>query len=442
MADDGTVRVRIPYQPRGAFSALHQRVTRWAAIVAHRRAGKTVACVNDLINRGGQNMRPHPPPRYGYLAPTYAQAKDVAWAYLKHYTAPIPGMEIREVDLQVTFPWGPSIRLYGADNYDRMRGLYFDGVVVDEPADIDPRAWPEVVRPALADHQGWAVFIGTPKGRNHFWELVTRAEKDADWTVIRLPASKTGILPQSELDDARRSMTEDQYAQEFECSFEAAIAGAYYARELDRANKEGRLCSVPVDRYAPVFTAWDLGYTDSTAIWFGQLVGQEIHWIDYYEASSAGFDHYADILKQRLASWGAGARYSEHYFPHDIAAHMLGMDRSRVETLRSLGIEPEIGRPHAVDDGINAVRRLFDKMWFDEAKCERGLNALRQYRREFVPKIGEFKLKPLHDWTSHGADAMRTFAAGWSQSPLRNEPIDRHRRAYYGKHSTQSWRVA
>ena len=405
MADgSGYAEVAIPYFPRPDFRPFHDRRQRWSAIVAHRRAGKTVACINELIKAASQNERQHPPPRYGYLAPTYVQAKDVAWAYLKHYVRPIPGIDVREVDLQVTLPNGAMIRLYGADNYDRMRGLYFDGVVIDEPADIDPRAWPEVIRPALADYRGWAVFIGTPKGRNHFFELVNAGEKDPEWLVLRLPASKTSILGADELADARRTMSPEQYEQEFECSFEAAIAGAYYGKQMAAAETEKRITGVPYEPTARVWTAWDLGIRDSMAIWFAQVVGREIHLIDYYEMTGADLGHYVNELAKRPYVYGG------HIVPHDAQAKELGTGKSRLEVLESLGLKCTVATNHRVEDGINAVRVMLPRCWFDKTKCERGIDALRMYRAEYDDKLRALRPRPVHDWASHAADAFRYLA--------------------------------
>ena len=184
--------------------------------------------------------------RYLYIAPTYAQAKDAAWTYVKRFTADIPGVEQRESDLMVLFPNGARVRLYGAENYDRMRGTYADGIVLDEYGDIDPRAWPEVLRPSLADRNGWATFIGTPKGRNDFWSIHKEARDNPDWFSLVLRASASGLLPQHELDDMRRTLTADQYDQELECSFDAAIRGAIYRSELAAMDIDGRICAVPV----------------------------------------------------------------------------------------------------------------------------------------------------------------------------------------------------
>lgn len=434
--------ITIPYEPRGEFVGYHDRTERWACIVAHRRAGKTVACINDAIKRIIEC--PLPNPRIAYIAPFYAQAKDIAWAYLCEYTAPIPGVARNESELRVDFPHGGRIRLYGADNYDRMRGIYLDGAILDEPAQIDPRAWSEVIRPALSDRGGWATFIGTPKGHNEFYDIWERARTEGDWYALMLRASETGLLPDTELADARKTMSEDEYQQEYECSFDAAIKGAYYATELARARSEGRITRVPIDRYVPIMTSWDLGYTDSSAIWSFQAVGNEVHVVDYYEADSKPLSHYADVLRDNQREWGEGIRFGDHYFPHDVQAHELTVGRSRVQTLRDLGIEPIVVPQHNVNDGINSVRRLFDRFWFDAERCHRGLEALALYRREFDEKTKMFKDRPLHDWASHGADALRCFAAGWYGNSARPQDyvVDRHRRRLYGSKSSGSWKSA
>lgn len=423
----------IPYEPRGEFVGYHDRTERWSCIVAHRRAGKTVACINDAIRKCIECDKPNP--RIAYLAPFYAQAKDIAWTYLKHFCAPIPGVEMNETELRVDLPTGGRIRLYGADNYDRLRGIYLDGVILDEPAQMDPRAWSEVIRPALSDRNGWATFIGTPKGHNTFYDIWERAKSEKDWYALMLRASETGLLPETELADARKTMGEDEYQQEYECSFEAAVKGAYYATEMSRARAEGRIGKVPFDRYLPVLTSWDLGFTDSSAVWFLQPSGNEVHVIAYYEADSKPLSHYADVLREKQREWGEAARYGEHYFPHDVQAHELTVGRSRVQTLRDLGLEPVVVPQHNVNDGINAVRRLFDRFWFDEANCRRGLEALALYRREFDEKTKMFRDRPLHDWASHGADALRCFASGWYGNDARPKDyaVDRHRRRMYGK---------
>ncbi len=408
-----TERVVIPYVPREIFKPFHSTLKRFAVIVAHRRAGKTVACVNRLIKSA--ITCPRREARVAYVAPHFNQAKDVAWNYVRRYALAIPGAEANEAELRVDLPNGARVRLYGADNYDRLRGGYLDDVVLDEYADIDPRAWSEVIRPALSDRGGRAVFIGTPKGRNAFYELChgtpdgswIGAERHDDWFFSVLRASETGVLSAEELASARESMTEDQYAQEYECSFEAAVIGAFFGKEMDRAVKDGRIGVVPWEPNLPVVTAWDLGRADSTAIWFAQTRGREVRLIDYYEASGAGLDHYAKVLREKPYAYATHA-----LLPHDAAVHELSNNTSRLATLRSLGINGRVLPRHSLHDGINAARLLIARCWFDRLKCNRGIEALRLYRREFDDKRKAFNETPVHDWTSHPADAFRYLAAG------------------------------
>lgn len=391
------------YEARPQFVPFHTRRQRWAVVVAHRRAGKTVACILDLIDAALRCDKADA--RFAYIAPFYAQAKDVAWNYLKRFTAPIPGVQYHEAELRCTLPGNRTIRLYGADNYDRLRGVYFDGVVLDEHADMDPRAWPEVIRPALSDRKGWAVFIGTPKGHNAFYDVYRTACNDNDWLALILRASETGLVDESELEDARRSMTEEQYKQEYECDFEAAIVGAFYGKDITQARDQGRISRVAVERGVPVDVSWDLGVRDATALWFWQRVGREIRAVDYYESAGVGLDHYAKIMRER------DYLYGEQVVPHDIEQTELGSGRTRLETLRSLGfarvkIIPKMNPM----ERVNAMRMLFPRIWFDAEKCERGIEALAQYRQEFDQKLKAFKPTPLHDWTSHAADSAGHYA--------------------------------
>ncbi len=397
-------RVVIPYGPRPQLVPFHNRTQRWACLVAHRRFGKTVGTINDLIR--GAMVCDKTDPRFAYIAPLLGQAKDVAWEYLKRFALVIPGAQAHETELRIDLPNGGRIRLYGADNPDRLRGLYLDGVVLDEYADMRPRLWSEVVRPALADRKGWAVFIGTPKGRNEFWQIYDQATRDPEWYSSLMRASETGILSADELEAARKSMSEDQFAQEFECSFQAAVMGAYYGRLLEESEKSGRIGRIPYDPMLEVSTAWDLGVGDSTSIWFVQQLGREVRVIDYYEASGVGLDHYAKVLREKPYA------YREHILPHDAEVRELGTGRSRIETLASLGVRGRTLPKQSVEDGINAARVLLPSCYFDGEKCKHGLEALRQYRRAYDDKRRDFLPTPLHDWTSHAADAFRYLAMG------------------------------
>ncbi len=392
---------------------------RFGVGVAHRRAGKTVAAVQRLIVSNLACKLPEP--HCSYIAPTYGTAKRAAWSYLKHIARPVLASQPHESELRVQLINGGRIQLFGAENADSLRGDYNDDVVIDEYADMRPSVWPLVIRPSLSDRGGRALFIGTPKGRNGFHDIWRDAANDDDWERLMLRASESGILPETELADARKQLTEDEYAQEYECSFEAAIKGAYYGKEMAEAERSGRITRVPWEPAKKVDTWWDLGIDDATAIWFAQHVGREVRLIDYYEASGAGLDHYAKVLSERPYA------YRDHILPHDAKVRELGTGRSRVETLASLGLRATVARQQSVEDGINAARLLLPRCWFDADKCERGIEALRQYRADYDERLGTFKRTPLHNWCSHAADAFRygavtpaTSDEEWSEMPKRN----------------------
>ena len=378
-------------------------------MVAHRRAGKTVASIADLVLMAVCCRKPDG--RYAFIAPLFNQAKDVAWPYLLRLTADL-SPSINESELRVDLPAnGARIRLYGADNYERLRGGYFDGLVLDEYGDMDPRAWAEVLRPALADRQGWAIFIGTPKGRNHFCDIWEKNADQLDWFRLMLKASQTDLIPAAELADSRRSMSEDQYAQEYECSFEAAVVGSYYGKLLAEITDKKRIASVSWDPAVPVVTAWDLGIGDSTAIWFAQQVANEIRLIDFYEASGEGMSHYVKLLA------GKPYVYREHIVPHDADARLQDEHgRTRREILASLGVKTRVLAQNSIADGIEAVRVTLPRCWFDATKCAHGIEALRQYRKDWDEKLKVFRDRPKHDWTSHAADAFRYLAVGITEA--------------------------
>lgn len=407
----GVKEVSTGYKPRPLQAVLHNSVRRFNVIMCHRRFGKTHFALNEIIDRGFRNNLKSP--QYAYIAPTYGQAKRIAWDLLKDYLKDIPGAVVNEADLRIDVPrpgnnGGDRIRIYllGAENPGSIRGIYLDGVVFDEFAEMNPEVWTSVVRPALSDRKGWAIFIGTPKGQNHFYEIFTQAQGKTDWFTAVYRASQTGIIDYAELDAARATMAENEYAQEYECSVTAALVGAYYGKEMEKAEQDRRLCNVPYDISVPVFTYWDLGVDDTTVIWFGQYVGKEIHWIDYHEESGMGLTHYAKVLKEK------GYLYEEHILPHDGAARELGTGTSRQETLQKLcpGVRVRVLPRAEVADGINAARLMIAKSWFDVIKCEAGIKALKNYERVWDSKNKIFQSRPKHNWASHGADAFRTAA--------------------------------
>jgi phage terminase large subunit len=412
----------VVYEPRAQFLPFHLRQQRWSCLVCHRRAGKTTASLAELITRALATKKPDY--RGAYVAPFYRQAKDVAWLILKKLSRPVTA-KTSESELTVELFNGARIRLYGADSPDALRGIGLDAVVLDEAADMRPSVWGEVIRPMLADRKGFAVWIGTPRGHDHFYQIHQQAQADPEWYSLVLKASETGILPPEEIADMRKVMTEDQAAQELDCSFEAAIAGAIFAKELQAARDAGRIGRVPYDPALPVHTAFDLGVGDSTAIWLIQLLGQEARLIDYFEASGEGLPFYAKILQER------GYVYGRHIAPHDIAVRELGSGRSRIEVAASLGIKFEIAPNVPLEDGIHAARLWLARCWIDETKCKAGLEALQHYRWDFNDRLGEFKSRPIHDFASHASDAFRYAALALKDKP-QIKPARPQRERFHG----------
>jgi len=399
-------KVGLEFDIRPQFKSLFDDDWRWATVVAHRRAGKTVAAIQRLVKYASTAPKTFPPHRYSLISPTYTQARDTAWQYLEAYVQNIPGMDIRVSELSVTFPHNDArVRLYGSDNYDSLRGGYNMGVVLDETGDHDPRAWQEAVRPTLSDYQGWGLFIGTPRGDNLFKEMADTAKlnEDGNWMYLELKASKTGILPPEELRDASRQLTKNQYLAEYECSFAAGAIGAYYADDIANAEAETPsrvLTSVPYDRSADVYCSWDLGIGDSTALLVFQLVGKEIHFIDCMESSGVDLGTYVDWVK------ALPYRINEHVLPHDAAARELQTGNSRQEFLEQRGLKCRLLPKHEIIDGINAVRVAFPAMWFDR-KLALAIKAFRNYRADYDTKRKVFQLRPRHDWASNYADSLR-----------------------------------
>jgi hypothetical protein len=386
--------------------------------VCHRRAGKTVAAINDLVIGALECQKPRP--QFAYVAPYRNQAKLVAWEYLKFYAEPFLADKPNESELSVRLLGDRKVMLFGADNADALRGIYLDGVVPDEFGDFKPSVWGNVIRPALSDRKGWAVFMGTPKGRNEFWQIREQARKTpAEWFLLELRASESKILDKDELLAAQRQLSPDQYAQEYECDFAAALPGAYYGKEMVAAEREGRIREVGYDREVPVFTAWDIGYRDDTAIWWFQVIRNEIHVIDYHASSGRDISYYIGLIDSKPY------RYGLHWLPHDAKAKTLASGgKSVVEQLaegldfKKLAIVPNL----EVQDGIQAARRALRLCWFDEARCDEGLEALRQYQREWDDDKKAFREKPRHDWTSHPADAFRMLAVAWQKEEPKPKP--------------------
>lgn len=395
-------RIIIPYCPRAQQQALHDAMdtARFGAIVCHRRFGKTVWAINHLQKAALLNTQRAP--RYAYIAPTYRQGKQAAWDYMQHYAAPLP-QSVNHSELRIDYANGAQVRIYGSDNPDALRGIYLDGVVCDEYGLMDPRLWGEVIRPLLSDRGGWAVFMGTPNGKNQFWDIVQTAKTEPGWLFREYKSSQTGIIPAHELEAARRVMTADQYQQEYECSFEASVKGSIFGQEFAAAHEQGRVCRVPVDPALPVDTDWDLGVDDRTAIVFSQsLYSGEVRIVDYYENAGVGLDHYKAKLLEK------GYAYGTHYAPHDIQVTELTSGNTRLEIARKLGIPfLPCERVQSKGESIHAAKMLFPRCWFDAERTKDLLSALQSYRWDWNAKIKDFTPRPLHDWASHAADAFQ-----------------------------------
>ena len=408
---------RYPYKAREAFLDFHKREQRWAVLVCHRRAGKTVATIADIIRRAVMEKKENA--RYAYIAPYYAQAKNIAWDYLLRFAEPSI-VKANQSELWVELVNGAKIRLFGADNPDALRGLYLDGVVLDEYADMKPRLWGEIVRPLLTDRQGWATFIGTPKGHNAFYDIYNEAQKNPNWYVKTLRADQSGLLPDAELLDAQATMSDNQYEQEFLCSFEAAILGAYYGQEMRRITDLERITTVDYDPMFPCHTVWDLGYNDSTAIIWWQCVYGEIRILDHHSSNGQPISYYTGLIAQKEDEFGY--KYGTHWLPHDARAKTLASGgKSIIEQIsakidiKHLKIVPNL----SIQDGIQATRLALTRTWFDN-KCEELIECLRQYQREWDDDKKVFRDRPKHDWTSHSSDAMRYLSIVWKDedSPI------------------------
>lgn len=398
------------YRPRRQQAQVHASRARFKVVIGHRRIGKTHLGLNELTHKSLLNMKKNP--QYAYIAPTYGQAKRIAWDLLKDYTKNIPGVEVNESELRVDIPRPHlqdriRIMLLGAENPASILGMYLDGVVFDEYGDMNPIVWTQVVRPLLSDRLGWAIFIGTPKGQNHFHALYTYGKTADDWETFLFKASETGIIPKSELDENRAIMSESEYMQEFECSFAAALVGAYYGKEMEWLEQNNKITAVPHDTALLTWTGWDLGIDDTTVIWFIQQYGREIRVIDYLESSGAGLDTYVKAIMDKPYT------YAGHILPHDVKVRELSDGKSRLDKLKALGLKNIIVAPKLpVADGIEATRSFLKKCVFDRIACANGISALQNYERKYDVKNKVFQMAPYHNWASHGADGMRTLVLG------------------------------
>ena len=443
-------RIEINYAPRLWAKGLHKSFKRWACLVLHRRAGKTTGIINhhqksatdDVWERARLRfLLPNAPEAqltallrnrvYWHVMPTFKQAKLVAWDMLKEFSRPIPGIKPNISELCITYPAGPhgqaKLQLVGADDPDSLRGPALSGLSMDEYSQIPGHAFGEVLSKALGDHLGYCIFSGTIKGKDQLYQMYQDVKLERDWYAVwqdidKSLATESGptitALRRAMEDDRKlvlqRVMTQAEFDQEWYLSPEAAIKGAIYGAELAQARKDGRITRVPYEPALPVQTDWDLGFGDNTAIWFSQsLRSGEVRLVDYYEASGEGFPHYAQVLKDKAQQ--RGYVYGTHWAPHDIVVHELGTGKTRLAVAREHGIvfkvTPRVSQgKNEIEEGINAARLLLPVCWFDADRCAAGIEALLHYRRDFNQRLNEFKPTPVHDWSSHGADAFRGLA--------------------------------
>lgn len=401
------------YCPRPHQYFAHLATERFKVLVWHRRAGKTVAAVNELL----RHVATRPGGLGCYLGPTYKQTKRVAWDLIKKYGQAY-GIEPNETELRADFPNGAKIYLLAAESYDSIRGIGLDYAVLDEVA-MHPRpAWEQVIRPALADKRGGALFIGTPAGReNLFYEMFERGQHTENWWSQLLTCEMTTALDKDELEQLKKEMPPADWDQEMMCDWSAAIRGAFYGKEIKEAESDGRISRVPYDPIMPVHTAWDIGFSDTTVVTFWQIAGAEIRCIDCraYEQTAL-----TDIIRDIEGLYS----YGKHFGPHDLKVHEFGSGRSRVEIAASIGFHFEIAPNQPVRDGIEAFRSLLPRIWFDHDKCSRLVEALRTYRTEFNEVNRVYKLTPQHTWESHYADSCRYFAVSAPTRGRRKPPPD------------------
>jgi phage terminase large subunit len=391
-----------PYQ-LPLLSAMDSGFKRGVA-VWHRRSGKDKTFINIAAKKAFERKG-----GYFYYFPTLSQGRKIIWdgmdrdgfKFLDHIPSDLISNKNNQ-EMKITLVNGSIFQVVGTDRIEVV-GTNPVGCVFSEYSLQDPKAW-DLIRPILAENDGWSIFNFTPRGMNHGYKLFNMAESNPEWFVSLLTVDDTGAIPIEAVEAERRAgMSEELIQQEFYCSFEYGLEGAYYAKYVAKARQEGRIVDFPIEDKL-VHTAWDLGISDAMSIWFFQLIGREIHIIDYYENQGEGFPHYADVLKDKPYHYG------NHYGPHDIKVREIGTGKSRESVARDLGITFKIAPNVGIMDGIEAVRSIFKRCWFHRTNTEHGLNALMNYQKSYNEKHNVFSKTPLHNWASHGADAFRYLA--------------------------------
>ena len=429
--------------PAGGWNARPHQRSLWgyleaggkrAIAVWHRRAGKDEVCLHRAAVAAHERVG-----NYWHCLPEYGMGRKAIWTAVNAHTGKrrideaFPHQlreSVNDNEMFIRLKCGSTWQVIGSDRYDATVGGGVAGITYSEWALSNPSAW-AYHRPMLEENGGWAAFITTPRGRNHAKAMFDHASTSPDWFAELLTVNDTGALTELQQAEAMREYQalygEDvgraQFEQEYLCSFNAAILGAFYALEMARVRAEGRVdeqLTVPVG--IPVHRAWDLGVGDDTSIWWFAIVGSQVFVVDHYASSGVGLEHYAEVIEKRkhLHGWRDG----NDYVPHDAKIKEWGSGRTRVETMSGMGLHPLLV-PHAsIDDGVNAVRRTLPLCVFHPRTDATGLAALEQYRREWDDDKKAFRASAVHDWTSHPADAFRYLSLAWRPSQL-IKPADR-----------------
>lgn len=401
---------------------------RHAEAIWHRRSGKDEVALHHTACAAFERKA-----NYWHMLPEYAQARKAIWDAVNPHTGirrideAFP-MELRsftrEQEMMIGFKSGSTWQVVGSDSYNKLVGATPAGIVFSEWAIANPAAR-AYLRPILAENNGWQLYIGTPRGKNHAYKTYQTAKRSADSFAQILSARDTGVFSQARLDEELAAYIDEHgedvgrslFEQEYMCSFDAAILGSFYGRELQTAEREGRITVVDVDEAVPVDVVFDIGWSDDTAIWFFQVVRGEIHVIDYYAANTQPIEHYAKLLADRGYSYRRDATgRAIIWLPHDGWAKTFASNgRSSVEQFFEYGFHCKRVPELSLQDGIQAARKALPRCWFDAEYTAEGLEALKLYRREYDADKKVFKDKPLHDWTSHAADSFRYLAIVWRE---------------------------
>lgn len=421
--------VTIPYRPRGVILPFHATKRRFRVLIIHRRFGKTVAAINHLIKQATTppkvlarerklkditqekiNEWEQLPRLFAFIAPFYSQAKAIAWEMLKFYSMAIPGITINESELRIDYPGGGRVRLFGADNGESLRGLKFWEVVLDEFQDHSPDFWREVLLPACFDTQAPITFLGTIKGKNHLYKLWEEHQSDADWFCMYLPVNKSGVLDPEFLEKEKIIMGDAKFNQEYMLEPYASIEGAVFGREMAWLRQNGRITDIPFDNILDVDTFWDLGMNDYLVVWFFQRIGSQRRVIDCFATHNTGLKDVVPVLAAK------GYFYGTHYLPHDAKVRDLneGITRENYLKARLQGNFQVVPRVRRKEDAIDATRMHYQKLWFS-SKLDVPIEALCSYAYEMDEKKKVWTNLPKHDWTSHYADGLMTWAVSETQ---------------------------